>query len=534
MRHLSIVQKVIFGFSVVLLLLGLCVGVFLWGTASLSTQFLQLVEEDFAAVRQVSAAQTWMLEARRAEKELLYADDPLLLAATQEKIRQVNDALNTAANALKNSDRASLIEPLSALQHSVQTYQAAFSQMMAKSVGQERVVAVLPVRKEAKNMEALFLLVSQKTDEEISAQTVRAKESSNFQMWFSIAMALLTGVIGIVVALLISRAVAWPLGRIRTVISEVERTGDLSIRVGRLGSDEVGQAAIAFDCLMDRLHVTIKEVGRAAQEMLGSVDDMEATGRDVQQGSTLQRDKALSVQVTVKEALRGIGLSVDGALLVQALSDQANAKIDEALTAMRASVDNVTQAAGLIRDTGQSIVTLSASSVQIGGIVNVIKSIAEQTNLLALNAAIEAARAGEQGRGFAVVADEVRKLSENTSHATGEIAELINAIQQQIHQAVDMMEKANVFTGEGKKQVEQTENNLLMVSKGSRELLTKLNEIANALKVQQGSVSQVVSEVEGISDITEKNAKAANQVALLSKAMAVLSGGLKQAIGRFS
>lgn len=534
MKNLSIVQKVVFGFSFVFLLFAASLGVCLWGMVHSSSSFERLVNVDFFAARQVSLAQIAILEARRVEKELLYADDALLQQGSQEKMKMAHESLVKLKDVLQ--DQAvehvvfSKLEELVSL--NVQ-YQQAFSNMMSKAVGQERVIAALPVRKAGRAMEELLTDSLKLIDEAIVAKKAQTESGVSDNIRLSLVGALVSALVGIAVVVVIVRSIARPLTQIRAVIEKVQASGDLSVRVGALGNDEVGLAAQAFDSLMAEFGKALNEVRRLTKTLVASVEEMARHGRSVEEGSSLQRDKALSVNHIVDEAVCRLDASVDGVSEANLMAGQANVSVDEALGAMRSSVGNVTQVAQLIQEAGHHIGQLNASSVQIGGIVNVIKNIADQTNLLALNAAIEAARAGEQGRGFAVVADEVRKLAENTSHATSEIAVLIHNIQQQIQSSVGMTDKANVFTMDSKRWVEQTASSLLEVSAASQALLGQLEGIHQALIQQKESMNSVEGRVGDISVETDRNALAANRAAALAQSMAALSKDLQMSIERF-
>jgi methyl-accepting chemotaxis protein len=212
---------------------------------------------------------------------------------------------------------------------------------------------------------------------------------------------------------------------------------------------------------------------------------------------------------------------------------RARADIEKTLTAVRETADNVDQLAGMINEASGDIVRLAESSRQIEGIVQTIKDIADQTNLLALNAAIEAARAGEQGRGFAVVADEVRKLAENTTKATSEISGLIGGIQSEVDSAVARMQAANNKAGATRERVVVSTSALDAASVDTGRVTESVRNIADAVREQDVAVQQVAKRMEQIAQMTEENTAAAANAADTARQLDGLAGKLREAIGRF-
>ena len=212
------------------------------------------------------------------------------------------------------------------------------------------------------------------------------------------------------------------------------------------------------------------------------------------------------------ESLAGIRLSFSG------LSSQLNEDSATALTAATESdanraafekiAGNLQAMCERIGAAGKSVEDLSQRAGEIGGIVQLIKEIAEQTNLLALNAAIEAARAGEAGRGFAVVADEVRKLAERTASATGEIASLIQSIQSGVAGSVESMKEANSQADASLDLVGQTESALNRIGEGAQNVSDTVRLISDALKEQDAAIHQVAVSIETIAQMTDENSHA--------------------------
>jgi methyl-accepting chemotaxis protein len=247
----------------------------------------------------------------------------------------------------------------------------------------------------------------------------------------------------------------------------------------------------------------------------------------------VQTEAAVSVAAAVEQA----SASVSGtAANAKAASDVVNrAKEDnvQAMQVMRETVSNMTSIARLISDSGSNVEILDADSKKIGGIVQVIKEIADQTNLLALNAAIEAARAGEQGRGFAVVADEVRKLAERTAKATDEIATLIAEIQSGIGGTVTAMQQANQQARVSLDLVGRTETALRRIDEGSQEVASNVQSISYALSEQDSAIQQIAISVERIAEMTKNNNSAAIDNNRTAAELDLLAEQLRTAVSVF-
>jgi len=308
--------------------------------------------------------------------------------------------------------------------------------------------------------------------------------------------------------------------------------GDLALAIATRPEDRDSLLA-EMTRMRDALHGTVARIQAAAGHLGEAAASLAAAAQQVADSSSQQGDAASSMAASIEQMTASIEHVAANARSAHALAgDARNLSIDgsrrvqETIAGINTIAESVTGATQVVRSLGEQ-------SEKISGIVRVIQEIADQTNLLALNAAIEAARAGEQGRGFAVVADEVRKLAEKTTTATQEIAVMIGGIQHGTSTAVDQMHDGTSRVAAGMTVAAETGDSMKQIESGASEVLTAVDEISTALHEQSAASNQISQSVERIAQMTEENSAAVAQLSRAAISLEQLASSLKNDVGAF-
>ncbi|MDX8398659.1 MAG: methyl-accepting chemotaxis protein [Gallionellaceae bacterium] len=345
----------------------------------------------------------------------------------------------------------------------------------------------------------------------IQAAATQLLQTSRTQLITALVICLLAIVLTIIVSFRVAKGISTPLQEMVTFAERAIVENDFSGKIPEHGAAEVVRAGNALNHLISKFRKIIIETKQSSEKITTAAHSLAYSSTEVKDNSLVQSSAAESVAAVVEESSVSISETSANAKAAAELVTHARENSTKAGSVMQETVGKMDGVAKAIRESGDSVQILSESSQKIGNIVQVIKDIADQTNLLALNAAIEAARAGEQGRGFAVVADEVRKLAERTGLATGEIASLIQSIQDEIGATVVSMQQANEHAGVSLELVNQSASALQQIDSDDTEVSGGVQSISDALAEQDAAIRQVAVSIEKIAQMTESNNNAATR-----------------------
>ncbi|MBT2338140.1 MULTISPECIES: methyl-accepting chemotaxis protein [Pseudomonas] len=357
----------------------------------------------------------------------------------------------------------------------------------------------------------------------------RQEASARTILYSGIVIAFIAALLlGVFISRLISRPIA-----VAVDCAERIAQGDLTQHITSNRRDEAGQLLKALGDMQGSLRSTIQQIASASDQLASAAEELTAVTDDGSRALTRQNDEIQQAATAVTEMTSAVEEVARNAVSTsqasQSTSSQASSGRDQARNAVQA-INNATQeltsSTGLVRD-------LAVQVRDIGKVLDVIRGIAEQTNLLALNAAIEAARAGEQGRGFAVVADEVRALAARTQASTGEIESMIHAVQGRADSAVDAMGKSQALVTETQSLARATGEALEQIAEGISQINDRNLVIATASEEQAHVAREVDRNLVNIQDLSTQTAAGANQTNASSQELSNLALSFNALVGRF-
>ncbi|EXI81469.1 MAG: Chemotaxis regulator BdlA [Candidatus Accumulibacter appositus] len=315
---------------------------------------------------------------------------------------------------------------------------------------------------------------------------------------FLALLALLLGVI-------LEKSLVGRLNALRAVIAGMYADGDLTRRAVLEGKDEIAGLAEDFNRLIGSFSTIVGKVLFNSVEVVNASKQLMGDANRVASGSNQQRDAALATAGAMGELTENMNQVSQSASETADISETSSGLSTEGMRIVHSASAEMEQIAASVTESARVVCALGERSKAISGIVQTIREIADQTNLLALNAAIEAARAGDQGRGFAVVADEVRKLAERTSQATGEISQMISAIQGETQSAIASIEAGSGQARNGAELAQQAAQSLERINSGARATMEKVDSIAAAVAQQSRTGQSIADHVRRIKDMADAN-----------------------------
>ena len=373
-------------------------------------------------------------------------------------------------------------------------------------------------------------------DKRTSAAVEQAKQAETRMQYWVTGLVLFSIAFLVVALLTVYRRIIAALGGEPAVASEVVKqvaAGDLSVEIPVANTDSTSLLA-AMKVMQSNLQKLIGEIQTNADMVASAAKKMTIAAEDVACSSNQQSASSLEIAAAMEQSTVSINLMSDSANQAQTISGDSESLMNETSGVVSEAVNRIAKIATVVEQASQTVRTLGQESENVSKIVLVIKEVADQTNLLALNAAIEAARAGEQGRGFAVVADEVRKLAERTTQSTQEITTMISSMQSSARDAVTCIEDAVANVNEGVILTKRVGESVSQLGASSHEVKGVIIDVSSALREQNAASNEIARNVEQIAQTGERNSGAVGAVAKAATELQQLANSLTDSARHFT
>ena len=475
---------------------------------NLRVQMLSLIlapEEQRPAVAQRVEAAKAKLLASQAEYDKLISDD---------KDRQYHD-----------TSKALLRDYFAVLDPAISAIVAGDPARAKSGMGAAAEIS----KKLTENIEAHEKYNEQLAEQEVGKATAAFSAGSTITTSVIALAIVLTAILGFTTY----RHVSGSLHEMMQLFARIESSLDFTVRMPASGSDEIAKVSGAFNRLLERLQGSFSNIARHAGSVHSAADRVAAAAQQMSQASVHQSEAASSMAATVEEMTVSINHVAERAHDANQLSVSSGEQAQRGETIIGETAQGINSIAETVRDAASQISQLEQQSERINNVVAVIKEVADQTNLLALNAAIEAARAGEQGRGFAVVADEVRKLAERTSQSTHEISTTITAMQSSAQSAVQGIQMVVERVSTGVTMAGEANLAIQEIGSGSRTTVAMVGDISDAIREQGVASTNIAQQVEKIAQISEENSAASQSTAGTAAELALLAKEMQAIISEY-
>ena len=540
LNNLSISKKLYTGFGLVLLIIAVLVLTALRGFDQVSSSVKRNIHS-YDVLNSSSSMLNSLVDIETAMRGFALTGQDSFLEPMNTGEEAFTDALNRLKQA--TADNPQQQARLAGLQ---QLYQQWLQQDMQTSVNLRRevnadraplttLVSQISSGQAKAKMDAMRAVINEFQAAEKSLQDERSllmDQAKSTAFTILIAGGLVAAILAVLIATFLARTLTHRLGEAVALARNIA-DGRLDNTIAIEGKDEVSTLQQAFVAMQDRLRTMIGEIRASAEQLVGAADNISAASVQLSASAQEQSSSASSMAATVEELTVSINHVSDNAVEAHAQSSESGRQSSEGGSVIQETLSRMNLIAQTVEASAGQISELDSHAEQISSIVSVISGIAEQTNLLALNAAIEAARAGEQGRGFAVVADEVRLLAQRTGNSTQEITEMVKRIQSGTREAVGQMEVGVQQVKGGVTLAQQAGEAIVNIRQSSGDVVRMVDQISLALREQTAASQDVARNVERIAQMSQQNSQAVEQTAETAGALQRLAQGLYGQVGVF-
>jgi methyl-accepting chemotaxis protein len=368
--------------------------------------------------------------------------------------------------------------------------------------------------------------------DEVAVRTAEARSSYHSTFILLVVMGIVVVGIAVVLTLILGRSITVPIAK-TVAATKMLAAGKLNTDITTNRKDEFGDQVGALRAMVGKWKNIMGSIQQVSDNVASASVELSASAEQMQKGSGEQAERSRQVATASEEMSQTVIDIAKNASSMASTATSAAKTAKDGGRIVEEAVKEVKQIAHTVGESKEHITSLAELSQRIGEIIGIINDIADQTNLLALNAAIEAARAGEHGRGFAVVADEVRKLAERTTGATSEVSTIIGEIQNKVTSAVSSIEKVSSKVERGVDLSTKAGNELTTIVKSVEDLHLMVQQIASAIEEMTATSDMISKDIESISGISNETSMSSSEVTKASQELARLGTDLRDISKQF-
>jgi len=498
------------------------------------------------------------------ERAFLLTGDSELVMGTEEKVKELEQYFKQAKQVKMDSEGTQKLEEM---QQNMQVYLESHNKMVnAYNNGEEEEALAIHLEEQRQirkdlvdpSVESLIAGVTE-TIEEKTTSLERIQDISSFILFATMIICVVTGLF---ISYFIIKSISKPIMMMNARLKEMaEGEGDLTQELTIKTRDELGEMASSFNLMVGKLRELIRQVAVNAEQVAAASEQLSASSEETTKATELITSTVQEVAVetdrqtqsldecdrTIQELYSLVNHVTRSSEIVSNSSIQASEKAVDGNHSVIQIIDHMDDISETVNQLSQKVIKLGERSGEINEIIRVITGIADQTNLLALNAAIEAARAGEHGRGFAVVADEVRKLAEQSSESAGQISSLISVITTDTNETVESMNETTIKVSEGIQFIQNVGGSFKQIEQAVQEVSSQIQEVTTAVQQLSAGTEQIVGSIgivaevsaavtggtQNISASTEEQLAAMEEITASSTSLTTMAEQLQELIKKF-
>ncbi len=534
LTNMKISTRLFAAFAVIVLFLVAVSATSFWGMRKMDDITEDAIKNDAKYVENTQRLLAGLNQMRRYEKDsFMNIGDPAKIEDYIKKwsavLARVNELLDAAVKVI---DEQKDKETAAKIGKNLEVYSDGFRKVheQIKAGGitsvQDANKAIDQYKEAIRQSESLATELSSQADKQLVKMVGEADATVTDIQRATAALSGIAVLLALLMATLIIRSIVKPLAVFLERTTDIAQgEGDLTKRLDASGSDEIAQISRMFNLFIEKLHGIISQIAGTSTQVAAASSQLHTTAEHIATGAEEVAAQAGTVATAGEEMSATSGDIARNCQMAAEGAERASQSAGNGAEVVERTVAVMGQIAAKVQESARTVESLGARSDQIGEIIGTIEDIADQTNLLALNAAIEAARAGEQGRGFAVVADEVRALAERTTRATKEIGEMIKAIQKETKGAVAVMEQGVLQVETGTVEAAKSGQALQDILAQVNDVALQVNQIATAAEEQTATTAEISSNIMQITEVVQQTSQGAHESAT---AAAQLNGNAEE------